>query len=176
MVPARALCYNTTILSFLQAGDYMPYYDNWDSLYAAACLKCKKILRDDVVPVADEIVKRHIETDIYAAYTPRPGAWVDGTTYQRRRELPDSLIHLYSSDGTEVLITSEAKASKSVVKGYSFHHRRPGAFLSLFESDNTGIWNGGFARPAISNAQREINSSKQIQAAIQTGIEREFES
>ena len=152
----------------------MPYYDNWDSLVAAANRKCADILKRDVVPVADEIVKRHIEQDIYAAYTPKPGAWVNGTTYERRRELPGSLIHIYSDGGNEVLITSEAKASKSVVKGYSFRHRRPGAFLSLFESDNTGIWNGGFARPAISNAQREIDGSRAIQDAIKAGIAREI--
>lgn len=151
----------------------MPDYATWEELVDAAQKKCRHILEKDVAPVVKEIVKRHIETDIYAAYTPRPGAWVGGATYQRRRELPSSVYALMRSD-EELLVTSDAKVSKPVVKGYSFHHRRPGAFLQLLESGNMGLWRNGFSRPAVGNAQMEINSSSKIRNAIKQGLQREF--
>ena len=154
----------------------MPYYDNWNDLIAAAQKKCAKILVTDVAPVAEEIVRRHIETDIYAAYTPRPGAWVNKTTYQRRKRLPEEVTHFVQEKGTSILVTSTAKSSKSIVKGWSFHNRRPGSFLSLIEHGPFGIWRSGFPRPAISKAQQEINSGEGIRDAIRSGIKREFEN
>lgn len=151
----------------------MPTYEDWTSLVSAAQKRCAKILEKDVAPRMKEIVRAHIESDIYAAHTPRPGAWVGGSTYQRRRQLPGSLVHYMLSD-EEVMVSSEAKVSKPVVKGYSFHHRRPGAFLQLLESGNMGVWRSGFPRPAISNAQREIDRSSSIKNAITRGLKREF--
>lgn len=157
----------------------MPYYDNWDDLVTAVQDHCTKILEDDVCPVVEEIVLRHIHDDIYSVYKPKPGRWVNGTTYERRYSLLDkrNMYHEMQDNGRTLMVTSVAKASPSVVKGYSFHNRRPGAFLSLLESGNMGIWFGGFPRPAISNAQREIDKGlssvhSAIGAAIQSGLDK----
>lgn len=126
----------------------MPDYDNWEELCEAAQGRCKDILSRDVAPVAIQIVKKHIQKDIYDAYTPITGGWVNGTTYSRRHVLEGSVYHTFIHDD-EIMVTSNATASKSVVKGYSFHNRRPGSFLQLLESGHMGIWRHGFPRPAF---------------------------
>jgi len=161
----------------------VPYYDNWEDLVAAAQDRCAVILEKDVRPVIEEIVLRHIHDDIYSVYKPKIGRWVDGTTYERRYSLlsKKNLYHEMQDNGKTLMVTSIAKASPSVVKGYSFHNRRPGSFLSLLESGNMGIWAGGFPRPAISNAQREIDKSlssvhSAIGAAIMAGLDKRLKS
>lgn len=152
----------------------MKIYSDWESLVSGAQDACHTILDTDVAPIARDIVKKHIKTDIYDAYSPKPNAWVNGTTYQRRNLLTSSVYHKFIKDD-EILITSDAPASKSVVKGYSFRNRRSGAFLSLLESGNMGIWRRGFPRPAIKNSQQEINTSDKVDKAIQRGLRREFQ-
>lgn len=154
----------------------MAMYDDWDSLVAAAEKKVTRILKQDVAPIVEEIVQSHIQSDIYYAYSPRPGAWVNGSTYQRRHFLENNVTSSLS-DSETLFVTSTATASPSVVKGYSFRNRYPGAFLKMLESGNTGIWRKGFPRPAISNAQIEIDDNLQsgsISRAIEQGIKREF--
>lgn len=151
----------------------MPDYGSWEELCEAAQGKCKDILNRDVAPVAIQIVKKHIKEDIYDAYTPIIGGWVNGTTYSRRHVLDGSVYHTFIHED-EIMVTSNATASKSVVKGYSFHNRRPGSFLQLLESGNMGIWRNGFPRPAIGNAQDEINQSSAIRSAIRSGLKRYF--
>lgn len=151
----------------------MPTYGDWDELCNAAQERLHNILDREVAPVAKEIVKKHIKSDIYDAYTPVPGGWVNGTTYQRRHVLEGAMLHKFIHDD-EILVTSNATASKSVVKGYSFHNRRPGSFLQLLESGRMGIWVKGFPRPAIGNAQKEIDRSSAIWNAIQSGLDKYF--
>lgn len=151
----------------------MPEYDSWEALTAAAQEKCKTILTKDVAPIAKEIVKRHIQTDIYDVYTPIPNGWVNGTTYRRRYALGKSVYYSLVADD-EIMITSNAAASKSVIKGYSFHNRRPGSFFKLLETGRMGIWRHGFPRPAISNAQAEIDRSRAVRSAIEDGLKRQF--
>lgn len=151
----------------------MPNYSSWEELCEAAQQKCHEILKRDVAPVAKEIVKKHIQHDIYDAYTPIPHGWVGGTTYQRRHTLPGSVYATFVHDD-EIMITSNVTASKSVVPGYSFHNRRPGSFLKLLETGRMGIWRGGFPRPAIGRAQEEIDHSSAIRRAIQSGLDRYF--
>jgi len=151
----------------------MPDYDNWEELCEAAQGRCKDILNRDVAPVAIQIVKKHIQKDIYDAYTPITGGWVNGTTYSRRHVLEGSVYHTFIHDD-EIMVTSRATASKSVVPGYSFHNRRPGSFLKLLETGRMGIWRNGFPRPAIGNAQKEIDHSSAIRNAIQSGLDRYF--
>lgn len=151
----------------------MPTYGDWDELCNAAQEKLRTILDREVAPAAKEIVKKHIKNDIYDVYTPVPGGWVNGTTYQRRHVLEDAMLHKFIHDD-EILVTSNATASKSVVKGYSFHNRRPGSFLQLLESGRMGIWVKGFPRPAIGNAQKEIDRSSAIRDAIQSGLDKYF--
>ena len=154
----------------------MAIYGDWDSLVAAAEEKISIILKQDVAPIVEEIVQSHIQSDIYYAYSPRPGAWIKGSTYQRRHTLENN-ISSSLLDGETLFVTSTATASPSVVKGYRFQNRYAGAFLKMLESGNTGIWRRGFPRPAITNAQTEIDDNLQngsISRAIERGIKREF--
>lgn len=146
-------------------------YGNWEELTVAADKKCSSILESKVARVAKDIVYEHIISDIYEAYTPKPNGWVGGKTYKRRNLLrrKSNIYHKRISDN-EILITSNVPASKSVVKGWSFRNRYEGAFLKMLESGNPGIWRGGFARPAISNAQKEIEKSTQIKQMIQAEL------
>lgn len=152
-----------------------PDYGNWKELCAAAQRRCHTILDKEVAPVVKEIVKKHIQQDIYDAYTPIAGGWVNGTTYQRRHVLEGAIMHKFIDDD-EILVTSTATVSKPIVKGYSFENRQPGAFLQLLESGHMGIWQHGFPRPAIGNAQREIDADAGgvISGAIRAGIDEYF--
>lgn len=149
------------------------YFSDWDSLVEAVESKAEKILRDDVAPVAEALLKQHIKSDIYDVYTPHENAWVNSSTYQRRHVLEESITS-FISDKNTLLITSTATASPAVVSGWSFQNRYPGAFLKLLESGNMGIWRQGFPRPAVSNTQNEIDGSPQIKSAIRNGIKREI--
>jgi len=154
----------------------MAMYDDWESLVSAAEKKVARILKQDVAPIVEEILQSHIQSDIYYAYSPRPGAWVKGTTYKRRHILEKNIASSLS-DSETLFVTSTATASPSVVKGYSFRNRYPGAFFKMLESGNTGIWRKGFPRPVVSNAQMEIDDNLQsgsISRAIENGIKREF--
>lgn len=129
---------------------------------------------DDVIKaVADEvenILLKHIKADIYDAYTPKEGAWVGGSTYQRRHVLEKNIKSTLEPDGT-LVTTSDAPAGQSVVKGYTFLNTDSG-FLQLLESGHMGIWRGGFARPVIANAQREVDNSAKIRAILKEGVKR----
>lgn len=152
------------------------YFSDWEALASAVDAKADNILKQDVVPVAESILKRHIKSDIYDVYTPKENGWVssDGqrTTYQRRNILEDEVISLMSNK--TLTVTSTAAASPSIIKGHSFRNRYPGAFLKLLESGNMGIWRGGFPRPAIKNTQAEFDTGTAIKSAVKRGIKREI--
>ena len=149
------------------------YFDNWAALEAATKRASKRILQRDVSPVAEEILRSHIETDIYGVYRPKPNAWVNGTTYQRRHVLPAAVTSIFEGDDT-LVVTSTAAPSRPVRPGASFSHSEPGAFLKLLQSGHMGIWRGGFARPAVRNTQQEVDGSPRIKQAILQGIKREI--
>lgn len=150
----------------------MPYFSDWGTLTAAAQLKCNKILGKDIAKAAKRIVQSHAQSDIYGAYSPKPNAWVGGSTYSRRHTLTGTIYSEYTKPN-EIMVTSKAAPSPAIIKGYSFHNRRPGMFFKLLESGNIGIWKGGFLRPAITNAQNEINGGA-LDAVIQSALDREF--
>lgn len=152
------------------------FFSNWESLINAVDAKAINILKKDVAPVAENILKKHIKSDIYDVYTPKTNGWVDGTTYHRRYALEQGITTIVQKDKHTILITSNATASPAVLKGWSFRNRYPGSFLKLLESGNMGIWRGGFPRPAVTNTQAEIDSSKKIENAIKNGIKREIGS
>ena len=149
------------------------YFSDWDSLIKAVDDKSVNVLKNDVAPIAEELLRKHIKSDIYDVYTNRENAWVNGSTYQRRHVLEESITS-FMSDKNTLLITSPATASPAIVNGWSFHNRYPGAFLKLLESGNMGIWKRGFPRPAVSNTQDEIDQSPKIKSAIKQGIQREI--
>ena len=142
----------------------MPEFKSWEELTAAVSNEIPSILLNDVASVAEEIVRKHILSDIYGAYTPKDGGWFAGSSIHSRMESP-----------TMMLTTSYATANQSLVPGYHFVNRYPGAFLQMLENGNMGIWTKGFPRPVISNAQKEIDRSSAIQRAIQRGVKRVFD-
>lgn len=149
------------------------YFSDWDDLVNAVDSKLSIILEKDVAPIAEEILSKHIKSDIYDVYTPKENGWVNGTTYQRRHLLEDTVTSI-TLDNNTLLVTSTATASPSIIGGWSFHNRYQGAFLKLIESGNTGIWKSGFPRPAVTNTQEEIDNSNKITSAIKRGIKREI--
>jgi len=110
-------------------------------------------------------LRERIAEDIYAIYTP--------AYYQRRHVLEQNVEGDLTNPGT-LLVTSTADASPSVVPGYSFENRYPGAFLEMLEVGNMGFWRRHFPRPAVAMAQGIIGSSSEIRRAIEAGIRREF--
>lgn len=152
------------------------FFSDWDELTKAVNKKCEVILKKYVAPVAEEIFKKHIQSDIYDVYQPIPNAWVGGTTYRRRHILEKRIkVEISSNESeAELFITSTAPASESVVKGYRFKERYDGAFLKLIESGNMGIWRKGFPRPAVSNTQMEFDNGKDVQNAMLIGINNEI--
>lgn len=52
------------------------FFSDWESLVSAVDAKATKILQKDVAPVAEDILKKHIKSDIYDAYTPKTNGWV----------------------------------------------------------------------------------------------------
>ena len=147
------------------------YFEDVDDLLDAVEAGIADILRSDVAPVVESILLKHIKSDIYGVYTPKPGAWVNGTTYQRRHVLEDGITSELIGNDT-LMVTSNATANQSVVKGYQFSNRYAGAFLQLLESGHMGIWRSGFPRPAVANAQREVETSSKVSSAIKNGIKR----
>jgi hypothetical protein len=139
--------------------------NDWEALVAQAQAKLDLVLQQDVSPVAEEILQERIAADIYAAYTP--------AYYQRRHVLEESIVSDITAPGT-LLVTSTADASPSLVPGYAFENRYPGAFLEMLEVGNMGFWRRHFPRPAVSMAQGVIDRSAEIRRAIEAGIHREF--
>lgn len=122
----------------------------------------KDVLMNDVAPVAEEILRRHIETDIYGAYSPPSHG------YERRYSLTRNIISKMVDD-TTLLVTSNAQPAYPHIGWAS---SGDGAFLQMLEVGNLGWWRKGFPRPAISNAQKEAEDSSAIREAIQRGIDR----
>lgn len=149
------------------------WFSDWETLTAAVEKRVPAILTKDVAPVAEEILRKHIKSDIYDVYTPKENGWVHGSTYQRRHILEDSIVAYVNGD--TLVVTSTATASPSVIYGWSFENRYAGAFLEMLETGNMGFWRKDFPRPAVSNAQKEIDKSDEITAAIQKGIIREIQ-
>lgn len=149
------------------------YFSNWDELVNAINSKASEILEKDVAPVAEEILKEHIKSDIYDVYTPKEGGWVDGTTYQRRYVLEDG-VKSTLEDSNTLLVTSTATASPSVFGDHSFDNKYDGSFLELLESGHMGIWRGGFPRPAVSNTEKDFKKNLEIKKAIKNATKREI--
>lgn len=147
-------------------------FSDWDELVTAVNQKLSVILREEVAPVAEGILAKHIKSDIYDAYTPKENGWVNHTTYTRRHILESSITTI-SEDENTILITSKASASPAIVNGWSFQNRYPGSFLELLEVGHMGIWHGGFPRPAVGNAQKEFETSQKIKSVIEKSIKRD---
>lgn len=121
---------------------------------------------DVVRRLAEEVLKKHVQADVYDAYSPKHKGWVSTSpsgeirraTYQRRYDLLN-VKSVIQSDGT-LLVTSDSSVRDPIVRGSSFsdHGDPAGSFFRLIESDSHGLWRGGFSRPVIQNAQKEVDS------------------
>lgn len=121
-----------------------------------------------VIEEGKNVLYKHIQSDIYGAYTPKPGGWVGGSTYVRRNSLSKgSLVAINEPDGT-ITITSTAVPGNPVGRGSI--SSKPGSLLQLIEGDRHGLWRGGFPRPAVDNAQKEIDSGA-LMSAIEKALQ-----
>lgn len=149
------------------------YFTDWDKLTNAINQKCKEILTEYVAPISNELLRNHIVHDIYFGYTPKQNGWVGGSTYARRGMLSE-WVTSFTEDSNTLVTTSTASPAPSVVKGWRFENRQTGSFLELLESDNLGVWRGGFPRPAVSNTEKEYDTGTAVKSAISKGINKEF--
>lgn len=121
-----------------------------------------------VIEEGKNVLYKHIQSDIYGAYTPKPGGWVGSSTYVRRNSLSKgSLVAINEPDGT-ITITSTAVPGNPVGRGSI--SSEPGSLLQLIEGDKHGLWRGGFPRPAVGNAQKEIDSGA-LMSAIEKALQ-----
>lgn len=120
----------------------------------------KELLMRDVAPVVEQILIKHIQDDVYGAYSP--------SFYSRRNALLNSVYSMMIDDHT-LLVTNSAKPDKPAI---GWNGNKPGSFMKMIEVGNMGWWKKGFARPAISNAQREVDTSGEVSAAILKGMKR----
>jgi hypothetical protein len=155
----------------------VPAFSNWNDLVSAAQAACADILKTEVAKTAKAIVDKHIQSDIYDAYSP---AGYESGGYSRRGALgsPGNTIDKMIDEET-LLITNIAPPSPPVFGGGS-----SGAFPDeLLYWINEGLVPNYFndkdypwmhPRPAIDEAQEEINTSQEINAAINSGVKRVF--
>lgn len=151
-------------------------YGNIDLLGLAAAKKLDLILKRDVAPEVEKILKKNIQKRIYDSYTPKPNGWVNKTTYHRRYSLLDSFVCI-SEGQNEITITTVADPDTPVVKGSVFTPYEEGSFLKMLglrSKKARGIWFTGFPRPVVNFAEEEISRSSSVSRAIQRGIKREF--
>jgi len=108
---------------------------------------------DYIAPIMESILEKHIRKDIYGAYSPRQ--------YERRGTLYNLETKLINND--TIFVTNNAQPNKPA-KGW--HASHDGAFLEMLAVGDLGWWRKGFPRPAVANAQQEIDSSYKIKSAI----------
>lgn len=136
--------------------------DNIDELYSAAfdASSARIVLMEYVAPIVEEILRKHIESDIYGSYSPQ--------RYVRRMSLLNSIQSQMISDN-ELVVTATAQPNRPA---NGWHSSGDGAFLYMLEVGDLGWWRKGFPRPAIRNAQREVDNSIAVENAKRTGIKR----
>lgn len=151
----------------------MASYSNWSGLIAAVQEKCGEILDEFVRPVAEDILHEHIRDDIYASYSP---VGRDAGGYDRRDALGGRGNTVGEvQDNNLLVVTNIAPPSPSV-----FGSARAGAgedellywiengLVPNYFNEHDYVWM--HPRPAVENAQDEINISSDIRAAIKNGI------
>lgn len=122
----------------------------------------KVVLMDYVAPVVENILRKHIEKDVYKAYAPR--------VYKRRDSLTSTVTSGMISSN-ELLVTATSQPNKPASGWVS---SGDGAFLYMIEKGDLGWWRKGFSRPAISNAQREVDHSSAVKQAKKAGLKHVF--
>lgn len=156
--------------------------EDWESLTRTISTYCIPSILAGAIPAGKKILSKHVQKDLYGAYTPKNGGWVGGETYQRRMSLIDEsrYISVFDYIDNEVTITSVAEPSPPIVDGSVFHPEDYGAFLQMHEVGHMGIFRAYFPRPVISRTQEEFDRNIQahgtIARAIEKGIHTEIET
>ena len=116
-----------------------------------------------IMDLGEEVLRRHILSDIYGVDRRGEHSWVHRKKYERRNNLPNT-VYSYR-EGDVVWITASGEPDTPVRKNATFVSAEPGAFLALLESGNLGFLTRRspkymplFPRPAIRNAQAEVDS------------------
>ena len=157
----------------------MADFKSFESLAAAANRSCRQIMDKDLAPAIKQMLKEHIQSDIYEANPPpKPGAWVGGGTYVRRHMAEKKILHSFFESSGEsgwMLVTSYAGPSKAILTGYHVYNNRSGALFRLLENN----WRGFLRRkrkPAmvIPNVQRELATDARVSEAIKRGLRKHF--
>ncbi len=141
----------------------------------------RDIMMHEVADVVEDILLKHIQSDIYGAYSPRiyswsttPPGWYrvndEEIQYGRRGSLMSSAGIYKEMNGDELFMTSDVEANQAVIGTWAAQGH--GSFLQMLEVGPGPVWRGAFGRPAISNAQAEIDSSSEIQTAFEAGLRR----
>ena len=143
------------------------------------------ILEKYVKPVMQEILLEHIREDIYgssptSSYAGRPAktpydkaGLPSPNWYVRSYNLLDAGNLFTEIDGNTIYMTSNAQPPTVWSGSWS---ATDGGFLALLEGGDLGMWRKGFPRPALSNAQKEVDRSQAIRSAINKGFEDIFNS
>ena len=161
----------------------------------------KQALEHQIGEQVWDILKVHIEGDVYNDYSPG-GRWMWGTPqdnpyigYQRRRTTgllyeSDKNIRVSNSGNKwNLRVTTNAQPTPSVLN--DSWDDSPGGFLALLESGNLGFWSRTldtygqrdvthpFPRPVITNAQREASAnmkkySKELTSIIKEAMSKQL--
>ena len=146
---------------------------SYEELVAAVEAVVPKILTGYVADVAEDILLKHIVSDVYGVDRRSPNGWF-GSMYQRRHSLENSIDSFMETPDT-LAVTTQANPATSIFGGSVYGEN--GGFLQLLESGDLGFLNQlgkSFPRPVVANAQSEISSSSAINAALQRGIQSEI--
>lgn len=160
--------------------------DNFAQLVAEAQARVNTALENEVSAYVKSVLRQHIVSDIYNAYHPKSMGWVSPVrtatgawqpaTYQRRYSLLQHITGYLTAPG-ELFVTSTANKSPSIYRS-AIYPSYDGDFLRLLEgtpgmpNNGLGAWQGGFGRPAVTNAQQEINHN--IRPIIQRALSNYF--
>ena len=138
------------------------------------------ILEDKVAPYMEKVLIRHINEDIYQANEPGENTWVHHTQYQRRGLLPDRVKYYMNKRGNILRVTSTATARSPIFGGSRWG--APGAFLNMLQEGHLGFltdaqygitrYTPRFERPALRNAQEEIEGKDGARKIIEEALGR----
>lgn len=135
--------------------------------YVAAIEKAIPAAAEQTISIwVREFLRQYIIKDIYGRYTPKPGGWVGGQTYQRRHELVNSVDSWM--EGNTLVATSVGVPSESILGG-TVYGGSDGGFLTLLASGNMGISGCQFPRPVIPQAQAALEANYDLLADLLIG-------
>lgn len=136
---------------------------DWAGELKESDLEISKAAIAEIKRLGEDLLKRHIETSIYAIDRRGENSWVHRKKYERRHQLPET-VRSYV-EGNYVWITADGEPNTPIGKNSTFVSAEPGAFLGLLESGNLGFltktrrYAPKFPRPVLKNAQKEADSA-----------------